>query len=402
MFSCLRYAGIGAAALVFGFSALPASAGPFSITDLGVLGTVHNPAGPISFSAATGINDAGQVVGYSTTSSALHVFVYQNGVMHDLGTTIGTDHNSAGAAINASGQVAGWTGPGSTGFQPASFTGGIHVLGSLPGGDGTGQALGINNSGVIVGAANVGGDHTHAFRYQGGTMQDLGTLGGNLSGAVYNESQAKAINAVGQIVGFSSFSPPSGGPGMITHAFLYQDGAMTDLGTLGKSVSGVSEATAINSSGQIVGYSNSTGLGPFHAFLYDHGQMHDLGSLSNDPSADTQATGINDQAQIVGLSIGNALHPDAFLYEHGHMYDLNDLVPRDSGWTLFGASAINDLGQIVGEGQNPQGEDHAFLLTPTDLSSSPSAPEPGTLALLGVGTVSLAGYGWRRRQWMVQ
>lgn len=394
MYLSLRHASIVTASLVFGFSSLSASAGQFSVADLGVLGSYSiGTSWIVSESGATAINNAGQVVGFSTASDKpFHPFLYQGGVMHDLGAPSGDGPWSYYAtAINASGQVV-----GRSGDQPVRYSGGIQPLGALPGGDGTGQAFGINDAGVIVGSASAGSGQIHAFRYQGGTMQDLGALGAaTASGQVYSRSQANAINAAGQIVGTSTVSLVSPFGLIIQHAFLYQNGAMTDLGTLGDS-SHSSAASAINASGQVVGsFSTSTIGGPFHAFLYDHGQMHDLGLLNGDPSSSLGATGINDQGQIVGLSIGNS--SSAFLYENGHMYDLNDLIPRDSGWKLFEATGINDLGQIVGEGQNPQGKDHAFLLTPTDFSSSP-APEPGTLALLSLGGISLAGYGWRRRQ----
>jgi len=42
------------------------------------------------------------------------------------------------------------------------------------------------------------------------------------------------------------------------------------------------------------------------------------------------------------------------------MHDLNDIIPPDSGWTLFGARAINNAGQIVVDGA------HALLLNPEE------------------------------------
>jgi probable HAF family extracellular repeat protein len=51
------------------------------------------------------------------------------------------------------------------------------------------------------------------------TVIDLGTLGGN-------QSQAAAINPTGQVVGNSLTATGQ------THAFLWDNGKMTDLGTL--------------------------------------------------------------------------------------------------------------------------------------------------------------------------
>ena len=50
--------------------------------------------------------------------------------------------------------------------------------------------------------------------------------------------------------------------------------------------------------------------------------------------------------------------------------NLNDLLPAGSGWYLLDASAINNAGDIVGYGYNPDGQEHAFLMTPQ------SVPEP--------------------------
>lgn len=70
------------------------------------------------------------------------------------------------------------------------------------------------------------------------------------------------------------------------------------------------------------------------------------------------------------------------------MTDLNSRIDPASGWTLNGAYDINDNGQIVGDGKNAQGYDHAVVLTPV--------PKPSTLVLLGFGAMSLLAYAWRR------
>ena len=98
-----------------------------------------------------------------------------------------------------------------------------------------------------------------------------------------------------------------------------------------------------------------------HAFLYSNGTMQDLGTLGGTEGA---AAGINNKGQVVGnsLTTGN-LASHAFLYSNGKMQDLNSLV-TGSGWVLSSASGINDRGQIIGEGINGNGEMHAYLLTP--------------------------------------
>jgi len=74
-------------------------------------------------------------------------------------------------------------------------------------------------------------------------ISDLGTLGGTFS-------IATGVNDLGQVVGYSATADGA------THAFLWQSGTMTDLGTL-RAAAGESHATGINRLGQVVGYSTA-------------------------------------------------------------------------------------------------------------------------------------------------
>ena len=95
---------LGVLCLVFSDVAFVSAAAQYTVTDLGTLG------GPGSF--ACGINDSGQVAGYSFTSSGYisHAFLYSNGTMADLGTLGGSASGwtlEYANAINDSGQIVG-------------------------------------------------------------------------------------------------------------------------------------------------------------------------------------------------------------------------------------------------------------------------------------------------------
>ncbi|HEY9831899.1 MAG TPA: hypothetical protein V6D26_15050, partial [Stenomitos sp.] len=161
----------------------------------------------------------------------------------------------------------------------------------------------------------------------------------------------------GQVVGYSDI----GGGSFNPRAFLYSRGTMQNLGTLGEG----SVATGINNSGQVVGYSDIGGNN-YRAFLYSGGMMQNLGTLGDT----SYGLGINNSGQVVGFSYVNN-NPRAFIFKSGTMTDLNTLISNDSGWTLNDAQAINDGGQIVGQG-TIAGQARAFLLTPNSASASPA------------------------------
>jgi probable HAF family extracellular repeat protein len=177
-------------------------------------------------------------------------------------------------------------------------------------------------------------------------MRDIGTLGGAFS-------DARAING----------SEAVGESGTTTgrfHAFKYSGGIMEDLGTLGALGS---VADGINDAGEVVGYLSSPISSPDHAFFYD-GNMHDLGAPTGGLS---YANAINNHGQIVGyVRVAGlpSLVNRAVLFEGGDIVDLNDTIPASSGWLLQTATAINDNGWIVGTGINPSGQGDSFLLTP--------------------------------------
>jgi probable HAF family extracellular repeat protein len=162
-----------------------------------------------STSAATAVNDAGQVVGISGDCdiavgqrSAQHAVLWENGTVIEIGD-LGGDAWHTPMDINAAGDVVGFSNPlGVIGidFAPHAFlwtrAGGIRDLGALPG-DAVSQAVGINSSGQIVGVSS--GAINRAFLYENGVMTNLNDLVG--PGFPDLLIVAQHINDAGVIVG---------------------------------------------------------------------------------------------------------------------------------------------------------------------------------------------------------
>lgn len=344
----------------------------YTITNLGNLGGSSSSSIAQPQAYATAINNSGQIVGSAYTPSRdEHAFLYQNGTLTDLTATYG---NTIGAAkdINNSGTITG-TLYNATGSYTIS-SGSVGTVGTL-------YVNALSPSGTLAGS-DTNYPNVAAINING-TTTSLGTLGGA-------QSSAYGVNTAGTIVGYATNSVNG-----TFRPFVYSGGTMTNLGNLGGSGEGI--AYDINDSGQIVGYSkNASGYST--AFSYVDGTMTSLGQLNN--GRNSVANAINASGQIVGFGVnGPSGHQEAALFQGGTVISLNTLVdPSVAGFSyLTQALDINDLGQIVGYGVPIGGSlsaQQAFLLTPIA-----PVPEPATTAAI-VGVLALAAaltYRARRR-----
>ena len=350
----------------------------------------------------------------------------------DLGHLGGTQTVANG--LNDAGQVVGWSKDASGRTQAFAWSNGVMTgLGFLPGGT-TSVANAVNNRGHVAGYSYVSGTAYHGFLYASNSMADIGALG--------TYSQARAINAMDELTGsspptnfpsenfsflwktnrfitISSFSFAAGSyscDGYGINDFSQISGSMrinatantprfwgyvwedangngtTDsderhmLGSLG--VAGTTGSTSvafdINDLGQVVGWTSITNdWYPNHAMLvtpsngvwkiptngpptsYDPALhtnflMRDLGTLDS-PTNNSYAHSINDRSWIVGTSSTRSGTNQAFLWHDGVMSNLNDLIVADSGWVLTNATGINEFNEIVGNGLY-NGQPRAFIL----------------------------------------
>jgi probable HAF family extracellular repeat protein len=326
----------------------------YAVASIGVL---EGDVGSVAF----GINAAGTVIGASIRADGAgnRAVLFRDGELVDL--SAGDERPSVAFAINDGGQTTGFVGTATTGSTAVIWDG--EEITPLPtlGGDG-GQAFGISDRGIAVGGANTApGQPYLACFWEDGAVTALVSPGGS--------GLASDINNRGQIAGSAAPDPAVFGAGAPNHAMLWDDGQVTDLGTLGGTTS---LGRAINFSGQIAGHSTTTpdgqlGAAGTHAFRWDDGVMTDLGTLPGGQLS--LAWDIARDGTVVGLAENPATAADpnlanaAVLWRDGAVVNLNERIPADSGWVLISAYAINDAGQIAGNGYL-NGEQRGFLLTP--------------------------------------
>jgi probable HAF family extracellular repeat protein len=306
------------------------------------------------------------IAGWPASSGVL----WKDGKIINLGTLGG--YESQAGRVNRRGQVTGITtntipDPVSLYYPPGTPNAtqlraflwdeknGMQDIGTLGGPDAFAPV--INEHGQIAGFSytnstpnsTTGVPTSDPFLWENGKMIDLGTLGGTNGGA-------GDLNNRGQVIGTSNLAGDA-----IFHPFLWTaPGPIRDLGTLGGATG---MANAINDSGEVIGLADTPSS--THAYLWRRGKMTDLGTLEGD--CFSGAFGINAHTQVVGQSINcDFTEGRAFLWENGSIIDLNLFVPSGSNLTLTDVETINDRGEMFGISTLADGNDRAFLLIPCD------------------------------------
>lgn len=285
------------------------------------------------YSVATGINDQGDVVGYSHNGAAFRAFRYTPGPGVSFIEPLPGGTMTLGRAIDATGNIVGQSdsAAGQVGFRSAPGMPALAVptLGGSPT-----MACGINAAGQIAGhGANADG-HEHAFRIEAdNSITEVIPFSGATGTAT-----ACAIDAAGRIGGTAS-------SGDTSRAFTFDSGAPVNVDSFAASVTSKIEGL---SAGVAVGW-----------FLLADGTFH----------------------ATVSTADGS--------------FDLNDLIAPGTGWNLDQALAVSANGSIVGVGRlNDQprvfrltrvAEDNDMTApTITALSASPSSVTPPNSAMVAV------------------
>lgn len=343
------------------------------MTDLGGLPGVN-----IAGSNPNDINAKGVVLGPAFNGGInrpigipfFDAVVWKDGQIIDLGTFGGPA--SYASSINDRDQVAGFalnstpdsfdlgdfchTFPMPTQMRAFIWQDGVKEdLGTLGGTDSC--AVQINQGGQAIGNSFTnstvnpvtGLPTIHPFLWENGNMVDLGTLGGTIG-------LANAMNDRGQVVGDSNLAGD-----LTSHPFLWDRGVLTDLGTFGGDNG---RAIRLNDAGEVVGEADLPGSENHHAFLWRNRIMTDLGTLGSTSFAEW----VNSKSQVVGRSrIGDPTSDlqHAFLWNRGGpMIDLNTFVPLGSDLTLIDATVINERGEIAAQAMLANGDQRAVLLIP--------------------------------------
>jgi len=323
---------------------------------------------------ATGVNEAGLVVGLMTTAETSSAFSWTaNGGLVTL-------FSGADATVldpNASGMVAGHAAgmvyvstdgmaaataatlpAGATDAEALALGDGGHVVGRFTNSAGAtrafwwsataglvdvttlaqGEAVAVNAAGEAVGMAMADDGRRVAYIFrEDGSHTALGNLGGE-------ESWAVAINNMGVVIGQSLTADGQ------THGFVWTAASgMRDLGALG----GDSAALFVNEAGMIAGHSNTVfGTSPAVVWMPDDSLL----ALGLEGAINARPVGMTDMGVVAGV-LETAAGSRAFVWDMARgTEDIGTL-----GGMTAAALAVNANGQVAGEAATATGAMRAFV-----------------------------------------
>lgn len=248
----------------------------------------------------------------------------------DLGNLPGATYSSA-LAVNSSGVAVGNSGYAAR-FNPPALAPCNSVACAF-------AALGVNDAGVMVGSASFSQSTppfniTKGFMWSGsGLLQPLVWLPDTMP------REARDINNDLGVVGNGALAPLPGNTGQRWHAVYWSTfgGVGIDLGTLpsNPNFNSIAHAITPNRSGPsaiIVGSANTSGNGWNHAVKWENGVITDLGTLAGATLASSEAFDVSDEGVIVGLSERSTGGTSvAAVWENGAIHDLGVTCGAASG-----------------------------------------------------------------------
>jgi PEP-CTERM motif len=338
---------VGLAILVIGTMGHSAQAGyvftTYTGTDLGTIsGTGTN---------FNGISNTGTVVGFTTPDNLNFTNFTANPLVSQTPTNLNLNSTAAMAfGINSAGTVVGTDGNGNA----FALSGGT-LTSFLPTGATSALAFGINDQGAIVGQYTNAGGFTPGFITSLPNVEGAGsnyvTVNAPTGTAIGNFVNVQGINDNGLVVGFY-IGNDDHDHGFLAHTSSISNGMLTATAITDPTIPPVtgelgatfvfSQILAVNDHGIAVGYYQDS-TGSQHGFLYNTNTG--TYTLLDDPSA-TFTNGV-EITQITG---------------------------------------INNSGEITGFYSGPNGVFEGFV-------GVQSVPEPGSIALLGIGLATLLGMG---------
>lgn len=290
-------------------------------------------------------------------------------------TTFTAPHLAFATGVNDAGQLVGCTGNAFGEGEQRPLLGEAGRLWYLAGtGLERGCARDINNDGVVVGEAGPE-RRSRAFVLAGGRVTFVDVPGDTTSSAVaVNGSGHAAINSLRTLR-----APTPNVPSGVGQASLWRDGRLVPLGSLDWPAAGpgqvadparfIHSATDLNDRDEVVGTSIAPVCTPdgvscstrWRAFLWRAGKMTDLGS--GRPGDNSSAVAINRWGHVL-VQVRAGSNVQSFLWHEGRLLDLGEAV-AGTGWRITAVHDLNDAGQVLATAQNTaSGRDAAVRLDP--------------------------------------